>query len=108
MEIDYSSLFGAGFLLAIVIPVLVGLIGLFITYWVIRSAVRGGMRGALLPVVARERGADRAAGARDYLRDALPGGSTVYTLADTDETDQYGRAGNSDLGLLSMLVGPFC
>ena len=44
MDIDYSSLFGAGFLLAIVIPVLVGLIGLFITYWVIRSAVRGGMR----------------------------------------------------------------
>ncbi len=30
--------------------------------------------------------------ARDYLRDTLPGGSTVYTLADTDETDQYGRA----------------
>lgn len=27
---------------------------------------------------------------------------------DTDETDQYGRAGNSDLGILSMLVGPFC
>lgn len=29
---------------------------------------------------------------RDYLRDQLPEGSTVYTLADTDETDQYGRA----------------
>ena len=27
-----------------------------------------------------------------YLRDKLPGGTTVYTLADTDETDQYGRA----------------
>lgn len=30
--------------------------------------------------------------ARDYLRDELPEGSTVYTLADADETDQYGRA----------------
>ena len=44
MDIDFSSLFGAGCLLAIVIPALIGLIGLFITYWVIRSAVRGGMR----------------------------------------------------------------
>lgn len=30
--------------------------------------------------------------ARDWLRNALPEGSTVYTLADADETDQYGRA----------------
>ena len=30
--------------------------------------------------------------ARGYLRDQLPEGSTVYTLADEDETDQYARA----------------
>ena len=30
--------------------------------------------------------------ATSYLRSLLPEGSTVYTLSDTDETDQYGRA----------------
>ena len=30
--------------------------------------------------------------ARAYLRDQLPEGSTVYILADTDQTDQYARA----------------
>ena len=29
---------------------------------------------------------------RDYLRQLLPEGSTVYTLADAEPTDQYGRA----------------
>ena len=30
--------------------------------------------------------------ARDYLRGLLPEGSTIYTLADADPTDQYGRS----------------
>src|SRR3954463_5246261 len=30
--------------------------------------------------------------ARDYLRSLLPSGSTIYTLADAEPTDQYGRS----------------
>ncbi len=30
--------------------------------------------------------------ARDYLRGLLPEGSTIYTLADAEPTDQYGRS----------------
>lgn len=44
MNIDWSSLLGAGALLAIVIPVLVSIVGFVILYLVVRAAVRGGLR----------------------------------------------------------------
>ena len=44
MNIDWTSLFGAGFLLAIVIPILLSIVGFVILYLVVRSAVRGGLR----------------------------------------------------------------
>jgi multisubunit Na+/H+ antiporter MnhG subunit len=44
MDFDWSSLLGAGALLAIVIPILVSLIGFVILYLIVRAAVRGGLR----------------------------------------------------------------
>lgn len=44
MDIDYGAFFGAGFLLAVIIPVLIGIVGLIVTYLIIRAAVRGGLR----------------------------------------------------------------
>ena len=44
MNIDWSSLLGAGALLAIVIPVLLTIISFVILYLVVRAAVRGGLR----------------------------------------------------------------
>jgi len=45
----------------------------------------------VLEIDAPERGAPNAAGAEEFIRQALPLGSTIYLLGDKDDVDQFGR-----------------